>query len=126
MDNCFFCNCQSSKIVFKNDNAYAIYDDFPVSKGHMLIITKRHINSIDMLTKDDCDDIINLLYRCISHINMIYNPDGYNVGMNYKKAAGQTVFHIHIHIIPRYNGDVTNPKGGIRNIFNNGDYLQNV
>lgn len=88
----------------------------------MLVITKNHINSLDSLTMSEIHDIIYLIKLCIKHLDNTYCPDGYNIGFNYKEAAGQTIFHLHIHIIPRYKNDVSNPQGGIRNVLSNGDY----
>lgn len=125
MNNCFFCE-YSKDVAYENEHSFAIFDEYPVSKGHMLVITKNHTNSLDSLTMSEIHDIIHLIKLCIKHLDNTYRPDGYNIGFNYREAAGQTIFHLHIHIIPRYMNDVPNPKGGIRNIFNNGDYSIHV
>ena len=122
-NHCVFCK-PPEEIILENDLAYAIYDKFPVSKGHALIIPKRHVaDYFDMLLEEQiaCQLIINKLKTIL---DKKHHPDGYNIGVNVGQTAGQSVFHVHIHLIPRYEGDVDNPLGGIRNVIaNKADYI---
>lgn len=127
MDNCFFCKLREGKIVGKskepnkyvleNDLALGRFDDFPVNPGHMEFITKRHVETIFDTTEEERVAIFELIDKAKSMIDKEFHPDGYNVGINCGISAGQTVMHVHIHLIPRYNGDVENPRGGIRGII---------
>jgi len=115
--DCIFCNIEKNRIVLENKIAYAIYDNFPVSQGHMLIIPKKHFNNYfdtDQYTKDK---MWELLDSCKELIDRKFIPDAYNIGINCGEAAGQSVMHFHIHLIPRYAGDIANPKGGVRGVI---------
>jgi len=116
---CFFCQPenQKNKLITENNFCVARFDEFPVSKGHVLIIPKKHINSFFDLTQDEVVKIYSLMSEAKSIIQKEYNPDGYNIGVNDGVAAGRTIHHLHIHIIPRYTGDVENPRGGVRYII---------
>ena len=112
---CLFCTIPAERIVSSNALAYAICDGFPVTPHHSLVIPKRHVPDYFGLTQDEllaCDDLLKSLRA------QIYSEDptveGFNIGMNSGAVAGQTVFHCHIHLIPRRQGDVENPRGGIR------------
>lgn len=113
--DCIFCK-KSSNALFENNLAYAIYDEYPVNKGHMLIIPKRHFDNYFDATQNEYLAIQDLIKKCQNMLKEEYNPDGYNIGINIGYEAGQTIMHLHVHLIPRYKGDVKNPKGGIRNI----------
>ena len=113
--NCPF--CRASRIVIENELAYADYDSYPASPGHCLIITRRHVAEYFQATAEEKTAIWELVDEMKSIIDKEYNPDGYNVGVNVGAAAGQSVPHIHIHIIPRYKGDVENPQGGVRGVI---------
>ena len=117
--NCIFCEFKNDKdrVVLENDLAYAIFDGFPVNQGHMLVIPKRHAETYFDLTKDEVASMQELALKAKEIIDKKYHPDGYNVGFNCGEYAGQTVFHCHMHIIPRYKGDIDNPRGGVRNII---------
>ena len=117
--NCIFCEFRNDKdrVVLENDLAYTIFDGFPVNKGHMLVIPKRHAETYFDLTKDEVSSMQELALKAKEMIDEKYHPDGYNVGFNCGEYAGQTVFHCHMHIIPRYKGDIDNPRGGVRNII---------
>lgn len=119
-DYCLFCdreNKNEHKIILENNFCYARWDNFPVSKGHLEVVPKLHISSFF----DISDEQLIQLYALIKESKIIvqkeYNPDGYNIGINEGEAAGRTVHHLHIHIIPRYKGDVEDPHGGVRNII---------
>ena len=89
-------------------------DGFPVSKGHTLLIPKRHVGSFFEITDEERADLLALLNKAKVVIQEEFNPDGYNIGINDGPAAGQTVPHLHIHLIPRYKGDRYDPRGGVR------------
>jgi diadenosine tetraphosphate (Ap4A) HIT family hydrolase len=116
MTDCLFCQIDRD-IIAENEQCYAVYDSYPVSAGHLLIITKRHIENIFEVTNYEMACINDMLHLCKNIIDMKYSPDGYNVGTNAGKYGGQSIFHLHIHVIPRYRGDVENPRGGVRNIL---------
>ena len=92
-------------------------DGFPISPGHTLIIPKRHIGSFFELESDERQDLLNLLEAAKKILDEKFHPNGYNIGINDGPAAGQTVPHAHIHLIPRFTGDQTDPRGGVRWIF---------
>jgi len=116
MDNCIFCKMISAKeYVLENKLSVALFDKFPVNKGHMLIIPKRHFSTYFDATYKEVQAINELAKRAKQLLDDKYSPDGYNIGINIGKDAGQTIFHLHVHMIPRYKGDVEEPKGGIRN-----------
>lgn len=124
--NCPFCNPDSQReLIVESATAYAIYDKFPVNNGHALIIPKKHCSDyFDLNFKEQsaCWFILNKTKQIVSKK---FNPDGFNVGVNINLAAGQTVPHVHIHLIPRYGGDVKNPRGGVRNVIpDKGDYTK--
>lgn len=126
MENkCFFCEqLKKDKFVYDNDSFYVRFDDFPVSKGHCNIVLKRHKSSLFDLTREEHMDLKDALDITKQFLDEEYNPDSYNLGVNDGEAAGQTIPHLHVHIIPRYHGDIPNPKGGVRNILPGGDYTK--
>lgn len=115
---CLFCTISGNEIIIENENAFAKYDNYPVNPGHILIIPKRHfVNYFDSTQKEKLA-ILDLLDKCKIILDEKFNPDGYNIGINCGKEAGQTVFHLHIHLIPRYKGDMPgDPKGGVRGVI---------
>lgn len=114
---CPFCTLVPDRIILSNDHALAIRDCFPISKGHTLIIPKRHIASLFEATTEEQAALLNLLGLARQQLLNELVPDGFNIGINDGTAAGQTVMHLHIHLIPRYNGDQPDPRGGVRWIF---------
>jgi diadenosine tetraphosphate (Ap4A) HIT family hydrolase len=124
--NCLFCQYsdpQKNTIISETDLAYSRWDNYPASNGHAEIIPKRHIESYFDLTEAELLSIYSLAKATKLVIDERYNPDGYNIGINDGEAAGRSVHHLHIHLIPRYIGDVPNPCGGIRHIIpGKGDY----
>lgn len=117
-DNCPFCKVESEReLIASTPLSIAFFDGFPVSPGHTLIIPRRHVASFFDLTKDEQKDMLTLADNVKSIIDDIYHPDGYNVGVNVGEAAGQSVLHVHLHLIPRYKGDVSNPRGGVRGVI---------
>lgn len=105
--------------MIANDHALAIMDGFPLSPGHALVIPRRHIASLFEATKDEREALLDLLEQTRTELIGQYNPDGFNIGINDGAYAGQTVMHLHIHLIPRYKGDQQDPRGGVRWIFPN-------
>ena len=115
---CIFCNPKKEEILAENSHALIITDNSPVSDGHCLIIPKRHVKTVFEITADEHLAFSELMQKAKEIIGKQgFNPDGYNIGSNNGVAAGQSVFHLHIHIIPRYLGDVDQPKGGIRQVL---------
>ncbi|MBL7002411.1 MAG: HIT family protein [Gammaproteobacteria bacterium] len=117
-DPCIFCNPREEEILGENEYAQIIKDNSPVSEGHCLIIPKRHIKTYFEATEAENAAFFELIKEAKTNILKNGNqPDGFNIGCNNDVAAGQSVFHLHIHVIPRYLGDVENPKGGIRHVI---------
>lgn len=115
---CLFCNLpENLQIQAENDLAFAIFDGFPVNPGHVLVIPKRHVANYFDLTQEEVLAINSLLSEMKSVVDAKYHPDGYNIGVNVGEKAGQSVFHVHVHLIPRYTGDVENPRGGVRGVI---------
>jgi diadenosine tetraphosphate (Ap4A) HIT family hydrolase len=116
--DCLFCALPPERLVLQNDLAFAILDGFPVTEGHALVIPKRHVVDYFGLTGDElsaCDDLLRQLRA--DTMSKDTTVQGFNVGMNAGLVAGQTIFHCHIHLIPRRAGDVENPRGGVRHII---------
>ncbi len=119
-DYCLFCdrdNKNEHRIILDNDFCYARWDNFPVSRGHLEIVPKLHISSFFDIDDEQLVQLYALIKEAKALVQKEYSPDGYNVGINEGEAAGRTVHHLHVHIIPRYKGDVENPRGGVRNII---------
>ncbi|TLM60377.1 MAG: HIT family protein [Deltaproteobacteria bacterium] len=126
MKPCPFCELAALRVVSANDHAIAIYDGFPISPGHVLIIPKRHVASFFELATEEQGAMLGLLAEMRQLLQKESNPDGFNIGINDGTAAGQTVMHLHIHLIPRYAGDQPDPRGGVRWIFpDKADYWTN-
>lgn len=113
--NCPFCADQNG--VLRNKLAYVRADNFAVSAGHMLVIPYRHVASFFALTSAERQAMMDLLLEAREFVEQKHRPDGYNMGINVGEAAGQTIAHVHIHLIPRYEGDVPNPRGGVRGVI---------
>jgi diadenosine tetraphosphate (Ap4A) HIT family hydrolase len=111
---CPFCTLPPDRIVQENDYAVWIYDGFPVSPGHSLIIPKRHVGSFFEVSADERTAMLALLDKAKASVEEVYQPVAYNIGINDGPAAGQTVPHLHLHLIPRYSGDVADARGGVR------------
>lgn len=112
-----FLDRPESEWIRSTSLSFAIYDKFPVSSGHTLIIPKRLVKTWFEASLEEQQDLFNLVNQVKSILDIKYNPDGYNIGINSGLAAGQTVFHLHIHLIPRYLGDVKDPRGGVRYVI---------
>ena len=111
---CPFCNPPPEDIVLANTLCYARYDKYPVNPGHLLIIPFRHAPTLFDATDAELAALIALAWEAKTLLDDRFHPDGYNVGANVGTAAGQTVMHLHVHVIPRYAGDVADPRGGVR------------
>ena len=122
MSYCPFCDAKPVFIA-ENQYAFSIPDQYPVSTGHSLVIPKDHVASIFDLSLDSYTGCFELLREVKTTIEKLFEPAGFNFGFNCGVSAGQTVEHAHIHVIPRYTGDVPNPRGGVRNVIpGKGDY----
>jgi len=113
--NCPFCRrLRAGEIVLEGELAVAIADAYPVSPGHTLVFPRRHAEDFFALTDDEQAGVWALAREVHRRLNRDRSPAGCNVGINVGRAAGQTVDHAHLHVIPRYEGDVADPRGGVR------------
>jgi diadenosine tetraphosphate (Ap4A) HIT family hydrolase len=112
--NCPFCEPAPERIVASAPLALALRDAYPISPGHALIVPRRHIASLVDLQPDEARSLWALLKDVRALLDSEHRPDGYNVGVNDGAAAGQTVMHLHVHLVPRYTGDRPDPRGGVR------------
>ena len=115
---CLFCEIPSARVIFENRLAFAVRDGFPVTERHTLIIPIRHVEDYFDLTPEEvlaCNELMKLVRNAI----FLEDPsvEGFNMGVNAGAVAGQTIFHCHVHLIPRRSGDVENPRGGIRHLI---------
>ena len=116
-NHCPFCKPYEFKPILENNDFLVIEDSHQISKGHLLIITKRHVESFFKTTEEEKIALLKGIEQAKVFIEKKLSPDGYNIGINDGEAAGQTINHLHIHLIPRYKGDSQDPRGGIRWIF---------
>jgi diadenosine tetraphosphate (Ap4A) HIT family hydrolase len=127
---CFFCDIQEqrdSQLITANDFFVARYDDFPVAKGHAEIFPKEHIESVFDLPAEQQWAFFDILNKVKSILAEKYQPDGFNIGINEGRAAGKTMDHLHLHVIPRYWRDIASPRDGVRNIIpTKGDYKKDI
>ena len=117
---CLFCNVEKSGCAHENELAYASYDSYPVTEHHCLIIPKRHIKDyFDLSNKEliACNDLIQIVKDEITKKDP--SIKGFNLGTNIGKVSGQSILHCHLHLIPRREGDVDNPQGGVRSVIPN-------
>ncbi len=117
MTDCPFCSVPGSAVIARNERFLALADGFPVSPGHTLIVPVRHAASFFDLDDRERQAMLDLVGEVKAILEERHHPAGFNVGWNDGPAAGQTVMHFHLHVIPRYEGDVADPRGGIRWIF---------
>lgn len=124
LSKCLFCSPQEERVFLGNDIAYALWDAFPVTRLHALIVPRRHALDYFALTTDEllaCDDLLRKARELLKSDDP--SIEGFNIGANVGSVAGQTIFHCHLHLIPRRSGDVENPRGGIRHLIpGKGDY----
>lgn len=106
--------CAPSDVFLENALAYVRYDSSSLSRGHVLVVPKRHVANFFDMTAEEQAAVLLLLNEAHRSIQMQHSPDGYNIGVNIGKAGGQSRMHVHLHLIPRYTGDMPDPRGGIR------------
>lgn len=127
MTECVFCreyeekydriHNKSIEVLLENSSFWVKYDPNPASRGHVLIISKKHVKDARGLSLGEFMDLGKIMLEAMDFLDENFHPDGYIEGSNVGKASGQTEFHYHKHIIPRYSGDVEDPTGGIRNVI---------
>ena len=113
-DTCPFCSLPAERVVAQGSHTVTIRDAYPASPGHTLVIARRHVESFFDATADEQAGILAAVAEARLALDAELHPDGYNVGVNVGVAAGQTVMHVHVHVIPRFTGDTPNPRGGVR------------
>ncbi|MBI1735743.1 MAG: HIT family protein [Candidatus Rokubacteria bacterium] len=113
---CPFCE-RPAALVAENAFAIAFPDAFPLTRGHTLVVPRRHVGDIAELSEQERTALWELVEPVRQALGLAYQPDGFNLGMNVGAAAGQTVAHVHLHVIPRYRGDMADPRGGVRLLF---------
>lgn len=116
MSKCIFCELDRQTIA-ETDLSLAFFDRFPISRGHALVVPKRHVVTVWDLPEEEYADVFTLVRDVKNIVDTLFKPDGFNFGVNCGEVAGQSVWHAHVHVIPRYAGDVPNPRGGVRNII---------
>ena len=116
-EDCPFCQFAAERVVAQSALTLTIRDAFPVSPGHTLIVPKRHFADLFDATSDEIAEIWQALRNATNDLVTQHHPSGFNLGVNIGEAAGQTVMHLHVHLIPRYAGDQPDRRGGIRRIF---------
>jgi len=117
MNRCPFCSFNRDRLVAESEVAIALRDAFPVTEGHTLIVPRRHVSTIFQLSPEDLAALWAIVGEVRKRLHKDLTIDGINIGVNDGSAAGQTVEHAHIHVIPRRKGDVPDPRGGVRNII---------
>jgi HKD family nuclease len=124
LEGCVFCDLDESQILFRDDLVVAIWDQYPVNKGHLLLVAKRHVADWFDATFDEQQAFLAALNRGRDLINKQHGTTAFNIGVNVGTAAGQTVPHLHMHLIPRFDGDMSDPRGGVRHVIpSRGNYL---
>ena len=114
---CPFCCLNADRLILEDEFTLVIRDGFPISEGHTLIIPRRHVQSFFDTTHEERSSLLTMLDKAKAGLDRIHAPNGYNIGINDGATSGQTVPHLHIHLIPRYEGDQEDPRGGVRWIF---------
>jgi len=114
----------SDRVLLRNNYWIGVFDNHPVSPGHMKLVARRHQKSFARLSTQEMAAFLEILRRAKTLVKRKHRPDGWNIGINEGSAAGQTVFHLHVHLIPRYKDDITDPRGGVRTILPGGNYLR--
>ncbi len=117
---CLFCQIHDpdvNELMFEGEEVYVRWDNYPAAKGHAEVVPKRHVESYFELTPSEYAEVYVLIKRAKQRLEDELQPDGYTIGVNEGRAAGRTVDHLHLHLIPRYDGDVEDPRGGIRHVL---------
>lgn len=112
-----FTQIEQERIIFKDEHFFIIEDGFPVNPGHLLIISNKVRKDYFELSEEEKRYLHSTIEVAKNIILKKYTPDGFNIGMNCGEYAGQTIFHFHCHLIPRYKGDMANPRGGVRHVI---------
>lgn len=113
-DNCIFCKLRDERVIYECEYTQVFIDTYPASPGHTLIVPKRHFATYFEANEDELLAIGKAIKAAKKILDEEFSPDAYNIGVNNGPAAGQSVMHLHVHLIPRYKGDVEDPKGGVR------------
>jgi diadenosine tetraphosphate (Ap4A) HIT family hydrolase len=123
LSGCPFCTPEPDNVLHRDEFVTIVRDRFPVSPGHVLVITNRHIQRLQQTTREEQMALLKGLQRACELAETSINPDGYNIGINDGSAAGQTIQHLHVHLIPRFSGDVEDHRGGIRWVLPTGQNI---
>jgi ATP adenylyltransferase len=124
-ERCPFCHPEPAWVFHEGERVLALWDAFPASPGHALVVPRRHVAGWFDATREEQRELLEAVDVARARIEASHAPDGYNIGVNVGAAAGQTVFHLHVHVIPRYDGDVPDPTGGVRLALpHRGNYLR--
>ncbi|MCK4864488.1 MAG: HIT family protein [Gammaproteobacteria bacterium] len=118
-DECIFCTFRDERFIGECEHTLTFIDTYPATPGHTLVVTKRHFASFFEATEDELLAIGKAIQKAKVILDKEFSPDGYNIGINVGEAAGQSVHHLHVHVMPRYKGDVEDPRGGVRWILKN-------
>ncbi len=116
---CIFCSFRDERIIGECEHTITFIDTYPATPGHTLVVPKRHFASFFEATEDELLAIGKAIQKAKLTLDKEFAPDGYNIGINVGEAAGQSVHHLHVHLMPRYKGDVEDPRGGVRWILKN-------
>jgi ATP adenylyltransferase len=111
---CPFCSPSKDVMLYEDELVRILIDSYPASRGHLLVVPRRHVERWEDLTEEEKSALIKRMELAMEKLKEAINPDAFNVGMNLGKAAGQTVPHLHLHVIPRWEGDCAHPRGGVR------------
>ena len=114
---CPFCSPDASRVFLTDELVLGLWDAFPVNPGHALLIPRRHVVTWFDATREEQLALLKALDAARVEVERLHRPDGFNIGINIGKAAGQTIPHLHVHLIPRYTGDVPDPEAGIRHVI---------
>jgi diadenosine tetraphosphate (Ap4A) HIT family hydrolase len=109
--------CAPAQVVAENEGAYARYDSNSLARGHVIIVPRRHVADFFDMTPAEQAAVLELLNRARRLVKRKHSPDGFNIGVNVGKAAGQSRMHVHVHLIPRYAGDLPDARGGVRRVL---------
>ena len=109
--------CKPTDLLLENERAYVQFERDSLSTGHVIVVPRRHVADFFEMSAREQDAVNQLLREAHAYISQRFSPDGFNIGVNIGKAAGQNRMHVHVHLIPRYAGDVADPKGGVRAVL---------
>ena len=124
---CPFCTVPRERVLYEERLVQVVADAFPVTHGHVLLVPKRHVATWFDASLEEQDELMHTVRKVRRMLDERYRPDGYNIGLNVGDAAGQTIFHLHLHVIPRYVGDTADPTGGVRNVIpEKGNYRRGI